>query len=163
MPRLGSRTRPQETSSDDWVVGSQVRSVASPPSSPVEPGISTCGLDRPFVPGFPCSVLAPPCLRLRSRSWVAISAGLSPHAKIPFLAAKARRLTCGGNQTRGWQRRAFIGVVLWWIQAECFELLAPFRRRIRRRSMLMPRARRPSTAALTSLGARKASEIVMLT
>jgi hypothetical protein len=29
--------------------------------------------------------------------------------------------------------------------------------------MLTPRGRRPSTAARTSLGARKASEIVMLT
>ena len=33
----------------------------------------------------------------------------------------------------------------------------------RSRSILMPRGRRPSTAARTSLGARKASEIVMLT
>ena len=33
----------------------------------------------------------------------------------------------------------------------------------RSRSMPMPRGRRPSTAALTRLGARKASEIIMLT
>jgi hypothetical protein len=33
----------------------------------------------------------------------------------------------------------------------------------RSRSMLMPRGRRPSTAALTTLGARKASEMVILT
>ena len=33
----------------------------------------------------------------------------------------------------------------------------------RSRAMLTPRGRRPSTAARTSLGARKASEIVMLT
>ena len=33
----------------------------------------------------------------------------------------------------------------------------------RSRAMLMPRGRRPSTAARTSLGARKASEMVMLT
>src|SRR5450759_2302856 len=33
----------------------------------------------------------------------------------------------------------------------------------RRRSMPMPRGRRPSTAALTRLGARKASEMVILT
>jgi hypothetical protein len=35
--------------------------------------------------------------------------------------------------------------------------------RSRRRSTPMPRGRRPSTAALTRLGARKASEMVMLT
>jgi len=33
----------------------------------------------------------------------------------------------------------------------------------RSRAMLMPRGKRPSTAARTSLGARKASEMVMLT
>ena len=47
-----------------------------------------------------------------------------------------------------------------WVQPKCFELLAPLRRRIAQPLLiLMPRGRRPPTAARTSLGARKASEM----
>jgi hypothetical protein len=47
------------------------------------------------------------------------------------------------------------------IEAKLLKLPAPFSVGIRKRSMLMPRGKRPSTAALTSWGARKASESVI--
>jgi hypothetical protein len=61
--------------------------------TPAEPRIFPSGSSRPFVPGFPLSVPAPFGLWGRPLSLAAISAALSPHPKIPFLAEKAQRLT----------------------------------------------------------------------
>ena len=53
--------------------------------------------DRPFVPGFALSILAPFGLFGRPLSLAAISVAPSPHPKIPFLADKAWR-----TALRGW-------------------------------------------------------------
>jgi hypothetical protein len=105
----------------------------------------------------------------RMLSLAVILVAVSLHPKIPFLADKAQRLTSGFCRREpnlgGVGNGVFLGVraLLLRVQPKRFELLTPFRWSVAQRSMLMPRGRRPSTAARTSLGARKASEIVMLT
>jgi hypothetical protein len=69
-------------------------------------------------------------------SLAAISAALSPHPKISFLADKAQRLTSdfcrtGARPRRRWQRRLFFGrALLLRIQPKHLELPTPFRRSI---------------------------------
>src|SRR6516165_11353691 len=77
------------------ISGSQVRSLSCPPPSPAEPGIFPSGSSRPFVPGFPLSVLRRFTLCGSSLSLSAISGARSPHPKIPFLADKALAGGCG--------------------------------------------------------------------
>ena len=60
-----------------------------PPASPAELGIFPSGSSRPFVPGFPLSVLHRFSLCGSSLFLSAISGAWSPHPKIPFLADKA--------------------------------------------------------------------------
>jgi len=66
-----------------------------PPPSPAEPGIFPSGSSRPFVPGFPLSVLRRFSLCGSSLFLSAISGAWSPHSKIPFLADKALAGGCG--------------------------------------------------------------------
>jgi hypothetical protein len=126
------------------------------------------GSDRRFVSEFALPVSTPLGLLARILSLAVNLEALSPRPKIPFLADKAWRrheafaaqaLNAGGVGKAGVLGRA----LLLRIQPERFELPTPFRRSIDSRSILMPRGKRPSTAARTSLGARKASEMVMLT
>jgi len=90
----------------------------------------------PFVPGFPLPVLAPFGLCGHPLSLAAISVALSPHSKIPFLAAEAQRLTSGllshGGQASAAPATAVsLGrALLLRIQPERFELPIPFRRSI---------------------------------
>jgi len=69
--------------------------LASPPPSPFEPGNFPSGSSRPFVPGFPLSVLRRFSLCGSSLFLSAISGAWSPHSKIPFLADKALAGGCG--------------------------------------------------------------------
>jgi hypothetical protein len=70
----------------------KVESVLAPyeNASPAEPDIFPSGSNRPFVPGFPPSVLGSFGLCGRSLSLWVISGGASLRPKIPFLADKAR-------------------------------------------------------------------------
>ena len=127
------------------------------------PGTSPSSSDRPFLPGFALPVSGPIGLCTRTSSPAAISTALSPHPKFPFLAHNAQRLTFfEQNQTS-------VAMALLWDVRYCGFNPSTSNWRLhsagasRSRSMLMPRGRRPSTAARTSLGARKASEMVMLT
>ena len=65
-----------------------------PPPSLAEPCIFPSGSSRPFVPGFPLSVLRRFSLCGSSLFLSAIFAW-SPHPKIPFLADKALAGGCG--------------------------------------------------------------------
>ena len=89
--------------------------LASPPPSPFEPGNFPSGSSRPFVPGFPLSVLRRFSLCGSSLFLSAISGAWSPHPKIPFLADKARAGGCGFVE-RSHSRRIhdgrFAGVVI---------------------------------------------------
>jgi|SRR6516162_1285969 len=67
-----------------------------------EPDNFRSGSDRPFVPGFALSILAPFGLFGRPLSLAAISVAPSPHPKIPFLADKAWR-----TALRGWGLSAY--------------------------------------------------------
>ncbi len=100
---------------------------------------------------------------------MAIFGGVSPHPKIPFLAAGLGTKsdhTCSHNS-------AFCAAVIQGslVGAANYSGLSPSASNCRlhsvggsrSRSMPMPRGRRPSTAALTRLGARKASEMAILT
>ena len=122
-----------------------------------------------FVPGFPLSALAPFSLCGQSVSLVAILAALSPHPKIPFLADRPWRSKpatfatlepdLGGiDPGGGGGVRYCCGLSPSASNCRLHSAGAS-----RSRSMLMPRGRRPSTAARTSLGARNASEMVILT
>ena len=146
--------------------GSQVRALVRPPPSPSEPGFFRSSSDRPFVPGFALPISGSFVSAGRTSPLAAISTALSPHPKIPFLAEKARRLTSFfvarrpdlGGGTDGVFGRYCCGFNP--RASNCRLHSAGASRSL---SMLMPRGRRPSTAARTSLGARKASEMVMLT
>ena len=80
------------SSVNQWVTGSIP---VVPPPSPAEPGIFPSGSSRPFVPGFPLSVLRRFTLCGSSLSLSAILGARSPHPKIPFLADKALAGGCG--------------------------------------------------------------------
>ena len=87
------------------------------------------------MPGFPLSVTAPFGLCGRMLSLAPISAALSPHPKIPFLADKAQQLTSdfcrtGARPRRRWQRPVFWRALLLRIQPKRFELATPLRRKI---------------------------------
>jgi hypothetical protein len=137
------------------ISGSQVRALVRPPPSPFEPGIFPPSSDRPFVPGFARLVSGPFGLCWRMLFLAAVSVALSLHPKIPFLADKAQRLTSGfvarepdpGGVGHG-GRRYCCG-----FNPSASNCRLHSAGASRRRSMLMPRGRRPSAAARTSLGA----------
>jgi hypothetical protein len=139
-----------------------------PPPSLTELGIFAPGSDGPFVPGLARPVSGPIGLCGRMLCLAAISVALSPHPKIPFLADQARRRTCRFYRT-GADLGGSTAAVFWSLRYGCGFNPSASNCRLhsegasRKRAMLMPRGKRPSTAARTSLGARKASEIVMLT
>jgi hypothetical protein len=122
-----------------------------------------------FCRDFARPVSGPFGLCRRMLSLVAISVALSPHPKIPFLADKAQPLTSGFCRTGSRLRRRSQRPCFWGVRYCCGFNPSASNCRLhsagasRSRAMLMPRGRRPSTAARTSLGARKASEMVMLT
>jgi len=122
-----------------------------------------------FVPGFALPVSGPFGLCGRVLSLAAISAALSPHPKIPFLADKAQapdiRLVGGEPDFGGVANGGCFCDVRYCcgFNPSASNCQLHSAGRSRSRAMLMPRGRRPSTAARTSLGARKASEMVMLT
>ena len=140
-----------------------------PPPSRSKPDNCRSRLDRPFVPGFPLSVFGASGLCEHMVSLAVISAPLSPHPKIPFPAHTVQQLISGASRTGNGRLN---GVGSGCVAAmryccgcnpsasNCWLHSAGASRS---RSMLIPRGRRPSTAARTSLGARKASEMVMLT
>ena len=117
--------------------------------------------------GFPLSVLRRFSLCGSSLFLSAISGAWFPHPKIPFLADKALAGGCGCVE-RSHSRRIhdgrFAGVrYCCGVKPSASNWRDHSAGASRSRAMLTPRGRRPSTAARTSLGARKASEIVMLT
>ena len=150
-----------------WLLETGFARLHPPPPSPAEPGVFLSGSNRPFVPGFPLSVLRRFSLCGSSLSLSAISGARSPHPKIPFLADKALAGGCGFVE-RSHSRRIhdgrFAGVrYCCGVKPSASNWRDHSAGASRSRAMLTPRGRRPSTAARTSLGARKASEIVMLT
>jgi hypothetical protein len=115
---------------------------------------------------FALPVSGPFGLYGRMVSLAAISVAPSPHPKIPFLADKAqhiRLLSHGSRTSAALATVVFLGVRYCGFNPSASNCRLHSAGASRSRSMLMPRGRRPSTAARTSLGARKASEMVMLT
>ena len=86
------------------------------------------------MPGFPLPVSAPFSLCERLSSLAAISAALSPHPKIPFLAegsAADIRILSRGRNLGGVATVVLSGrALLLRLQPESFELPPPFRGRI---------------------------------
>ena len=124
-----------------------------PPSSPCKPHVSDTTPNRLFLRGFSATQFPDFGLCRRSRILVAGFGALSPHLKIPFprsgLSAKFDR-----------DLHPEFGIV----GGRCsYSGLSPSAANCRlhsvggsrSRSMPMPRGRRPSTAALIRLGARK--------
>jgi DNA modification methylase len=143
--------------------------LAAPPRSPFEPGNFQPGSDSPLCAGISAIGSGPFSLCGQSVSLVAILAALSPHPKIPFLADRPWRSKpatfatlepdLGGiDPGGGGGVRYCCGLSPSASNCRLHSAGAS-----RSRSMLMPRGRRPSTAARTSLGARNASEMVILT
>ena len=132
-----------------------------PPSSPCKPHVSDTTPNRAFLRGFSATQFPDFGLCRRSRILVAVFGALSPHLKIPFpavgLEREVRPRFAPGIRDRG---RA---LQLFRIESSASNCRLHSVGGSRSRSMPMPRGRRPSTAALIRLGARKASEMVILT
>ncbi len=121
-----------------------------------------------FLRGFPAAQFPDFGLCRRSRILVVIFGALSLHPKIPFPAAGLEREVESDLHPQFDFWAPGIGI----LGRRCNHSgLSPSASNCRlhsvggsrSRSMPMPRGRRPSTAALTRLGARKASEMVILT
>jgi hypothetical protein len=141
----------------------------TPPPSPCKPHYSETTPNRPFLRGF-----------LPLDSSIFVSARVRPFG-WRFLALclciqkfRSRRPVLGAKPEPHMRPRfQLLGCCLIRRLRECrsYSGLSPSASNCRlhsaggsrSRSMPMPRGRRPSTAALISLGARKASEMVMLT
>ena len=141
--------------------GSQVRSLSRPPSSPTKPRVSRTTKNRPFLWGFLPSSF--PCAGLRRHLWSSrlISGLASLHPKIPFPAAGHDGL--GVREELGMRNAEATGGYYWGFNPSASNCSLHSAGASRNRSTPMPRGSRPSTAALTRPGARKASEMVMLT
>jgi hypothetical protein len=148
--------------------GLAVRSLPSPPPSLPKPQNLSSIADRPFLRGYSPLSSRIFCLCRRSRSPEAIFSPRSLHPKIPFPAAQfSSGKTIDSHPGTGPHGRANCG----FSRCRVYCGLSPSASNCRfhsagasrSRSTPMPRGRRPSTAALTSSGARKASEMVILT
>jgi hypothetical protein len=143
------------------IIGSQVRALVRPPSS-----VSDTTPNRAFLRGFSATHLWDFGLCGRSRILVRVFGAPSLHPKSPFPAATPwTRSQPPSLQQSDHSRTLGPG-------RNCdYSGLSPsasncWRHSVggsRSRSTPMPRGRRPSTAALTRLGARKASEMALLT
>ena len=141
----------------------------TPPSSLCKLHVSGTALNRAFPRGFPATHFPDFGLCRRSRFLAAIFGALSLHPKIPFPAAgiepEVRPQLHPQFRLLGAPQFGILG----WCRS--YSGLSPNDSNCRlhsvggsrSRSTPMPRGRRPSTAALTRLGARKASEMVILT
>src|SRR5258708_14916637 len=143
--------------------------LGTPPSSLRKPHDCDTTQNRAFLRGSPATYFSDFGLCGRSPALAAVFGALSPHPKIPFPAAgfgtKSVR-TCSRNS-------AFCAAVIQGslVRRGNYSELSPSASNCRlhsvggsrSRSMPMPRGRRPSTAALTRLGARKASEMAIFT
>src|SRR6266403_1704694 len=145
------------------ITGRPVRiRLRTPPSSPFKPRVPARRQNGAFLRGFPASQFPDFGLCGRSRILVAVFGASSPPPKIPFPAAVVQREVrpqwkpqfglCTAV-TRDGQLRGYSGLSPSASNCRLHSVGGS-----RSRSMLMPRGRRPSTAALTRFGARKASE-----
>jgi hypothetical protein len=140
----------------------------TPPSSLRKPHVSDTTSNRAFLRGFSATHLRDFGLCGRSRILVRIFDALSLHPKSPFPAAKPWSQS---QPPLRQQIRPFCNSDLGSVRRCDYSGLSPsasncWRHSVggsRSRSTPTPRGRRPSTAALTRLGARKASEMVILT
>ena len=140
-----------------------------PPPIPCKAHVSATTPNRAFLPGFPATQFADfrlcdafVCLngdfwRLVSASKNSVPGSCSSAQAGPRLHPEEFRLL-GHRNSGPWARAGYSG-----LSPSASNCRLHSAGGSRSRSTPMPRGRRPSTAALTRSGARKASEIVILT